>query len=66
MVGNSTRGQLKRKHAFLLSPFAPENLVSRDGLGHPVLHHSTHSLCKRYSMHDHMTIDYTGEEEHPY
>ena len=29
-VANSARGQLNRKHAFSLSPFAPENLISRD------------------------------------
>ena len=30
------RGQLNRKSNISLSPFAPENLVSRDGFGSPV------------------------------
>ena len=30
------RGQLNRKKYIFLSPFAPENLVSRDGFGSPV------------------------------
>ena len=37
MVANPARGQLNRENIFLfLSPFAPENLVSRDGFYHPV------------------------------
>ena len=35
-VANPARGQLNREIFFSLSPFAPDNLVSRDGLGSPV------------------------------
>ena len=35
-VANPARGQLNRKIDIFLSPFAPENLVSRDGFGSPV------------------------------
>ena len=35
-VANPARGQLNRKNNISLSPFAPENLVSRDGFGSPV------------------------------
>ena len=35
-VANPARGQLNRQNDFSLSPFAPENLVSRDGFGSPV------------------------------
>ena len=35
-VANPARGQLNRDIVFYLSPFAPENLVSRDGFGSPV------------------------------
>ena len=36
-VANPARGQLNRENEFLpLSPFVPENLVSRDGFSSPV------------------------------
>ena len=38
-VANPARGQLNRKKYIYLSPFAPENLVSRDGFGGPVPAH---------------------------
>ena len=41
-VANSTRGQLNRKMNFSLSPFAPENLVSRDGFDSPVPRQPAH------------------------
>ena len=37
-----SRGPLNRKNDFSLSPFAPENLTSRDGFGRPVPPHPTH------------------------
>ena len=45
-VANSARGQLNREneHSICLSPFAPENLVSRDGFGRPVPRQPAHSL----------------------
>ena len=39
-VANPARGQLKMN--FSLSPFAPENLVSRDGFGSPVPRQPAH------------------------
>ena len=37
MVANPALGQLNREKCFFsLSPFAPENLVSRDRFGRPV------------------------------
>ena len=37
MLTNSARDQLnKEKSDFTLSPFAPENMVPRDGFGRPV------------------------------
>ena len=36
-VADSARGQLKGKMNISVSPFAPDNFVSRDGLGRPVL-----------------------------
>ena len=35
-VANPARGQLKRETKNSMSPFAPENLVSRDGFRDPV------------------------------
>ena len=35
-VANPARGQLDRENGYSLSPYAPENLVSRDGFGSPV------------------------------
>ena len=35
-VANPALGQLNREKNTSLSPFAPENLVSRDGFGRPV------------------------------
>ena len=46
MVANPARDQLNRGNVFSLSPFAPENLISRDGFGRPApreLAHSPHS-----------------------
>ena len=43
-VANPSRGQLNRKIHISLSPFAPENLVSRDGFG---------SLVPRQPAHHH-------------
>ena len=42
-VANSAHGQLNRKHDIFLSSFAPENLVSRDRFGRPVLPQPGHS-----------------------
>ena len=42
-VANPARGQLNRENeSFSLFPFAPENLVSRDGFGSPVPRQSAH------------------------
>ena len=41
-VASPARGQLNSEHIFALSPFAPENLVSRDGVGSPVPRQSAH------------------------
>ena len=41
-VANPDRGQLNRKIILSLSPFAPENLVSRDGFGSPVPRQPAH------------------------
>ena len=41
-VANPARGQLKRENEISLSPFAPENLVSRDGFGTPVPRQPAH------------------------
>ena len=41
-VANPARGQLNRKNDFFLSPFAPENLVTRDGFGRPVPREPAH------------------------
>ena len=35
-IANPARGQLNREMSISLIPFAPENLVSRDGFGCPV------------------------------
>ena len=35
-VANPARGQLNREKYFFPTPFAPDNLVSRDGFGSPV------------------------------
>ena len=35
-VANPARGQLNKENIFVLSPFAPDNLVSRDGFGSAV------------------------------
>ena len=42
-VANPARGQLNRKICISMSPFAPEHLVSRDGLGGPDPSQSEHS-----------------------
>ena len=41
-VVNPARGQQNSFFFFCLSPFAPENLVSRDGFGSPVLRQLVH------------------------
>ena len=41
-VTNPARGQLNRENEYSLSPFAPENLVSRDGFGSLVLRQPAH------------------------
>ena len=41
-VANPARGQLKRENEISLSAFAPENLVSRDGIGSPVPRQPAH------------------------
>ena len=35
-VSNPARGQLNRENNIPLSPYAPDNLVSRDGFSRPV------------------------------
>ena len=42
-VANAARGQLSRKMDTSPSPFVPENLVSRSGLGRPVPRQPTYS-----------------------
>ena len=39
---NVACGQLNRKNEYLPSPFTPENLVSRDGMGNPVPRQPAH------------------------
>ena len=41
-IANAARGQLNREFFFSLSPFTPENLVSRDGFGSPVPRQPAH------------------------
>ena len=41
-VGSPARGRLNRENNISLSAFAPDNLVSRDGFGSPVLRHPAH------------------------
>ena len=41
-VANPARGQLNREVDTSLSHFAPENLISRDGIGSPVLRQRAH------------------------
>ena len=43
-AANPARGQLSREIIFFLSPFALENLVSRDRFGRLVPRHLAHSL----------------------
>ena len=42
-VANPARGQLNRETNISLTPFATENLVSRDGFGSPVPRQPVHS-----------------------
>ena len=42
-VANPARGQLDREINISLCPFAPENLISRDGFGRPVSRHPSYS-----------------------
>ena len=48
-VANPASGQLNWENYFSLSPFAPENLVSRDGFGSHILHilHTTYEYLLR-------------------
>ena len=39
---NPARSQLNKENEFSLSPFAPENLVSRNGFGRPVPRQPAH------------------------
>ena len=41
-VVNPVRGQLNREMNISLSPYVPENLVSRDGFSHPVPRQPAH------------------------
>ena len=41
-VANSARGQLNRENEYSLPAFAPENVVSRDGLDSPVPRQPAH------------------------
>ena len=41
-VANPAHGQLNRENYFFLSPFAPGNLVSRNGFGSPVPRQPAH------------------------
>ena len=41
-VANPARGQLNRENNIPLSPFVPENLVSRDGFNRPVPRRPAH------------------------
>ena len=41
-VANPARGQLNWEKGYSLSPFAPENFVSRDGFGSPVPRQRAH------------------------
>ena len=41
-VANPTRGELNRKVNISLSPFVPENLLSRDGFGSTVPRQPAH------------------------
>ena len=65
-VANPARGQLNRKMFFSLSPFAPENLVSRNGFGSPIsrqpAHLHTHAES-RYSRSCQLRIDYLIDDE---
>ena len=45
-AANPARGQLNRENEYPLSPFAPENLVSRDGFGSPVPRQPAHLLTQ--------------------
>ena len=42
-VANRARGQLNSENEHSLSPFVPENLVSRDRFGRPVPRQPDHS-----------------------
>ena len=48
-VANPGRGQLNRENVFSLSPFAPENLVSRDGFGSTVPRQLAHLIAQAES-----------------
>ena len=45
-VANPARGQVNKENEFSLSPFAPENLVSRDGFGSPVPRQPAHLILR--------------------
>ena len=46
-AANPARGQLHMENNISLSPFTPENLVSRDGFGSPVPRQSAHLHNRR-------------------
>ena len=48
-VANPARGQLYRENDLSLTPFAPENLVSRDEFGSPVPREPAHLHTKAES-----------------
>ena len=54
---NPARGQLNRENEYSLSPFAPENLVSRDGFGSPV---------PRLPAHLHIQAEYDAYVRDPF
>ena len=43
VIANPARGELNKGYDYSLSPFAPENLDSRDRFNHPVPRHPAHS-----------------------
>ena len=45
-VANPARGQLNRQNEHFLSPFAPENFVSRDGFDSPVPRQPAHPILR--------------------
>ena len=50
---------------FSLSPFAPENLVSRDGFGSPVPRQPAHLHKSMYGHHIQQSMDQPGKVANP-